>query len=130
MNSVTFSGRVGQDPTSNTVDDQPVTYLTVYENRRTRRGTEWVNDSPNVWRVEAHGELAELTIANITKGNIIVVTGEAATVTVARGTKMEPLVVILAKHIGMSLKQPTQQEPAIGLRDSIRRIRKGGNPRP
>ena len=44
MNSVTFSGRVGQDPTSNTVDDQPVAYLTVYENPGFRSW--WADESP------------------------------------------------------------------------------------
>lgn len=78
--SVTLVGRLAGDPELRfTASGVAVASLTVVTSRRTKEGDQWVDKDTTFWRCSAFGEFAERIVANLYKGDAVVMYGQAFT---------------------------------------------------
>lgn len=70
MSTITFAGNLAADPElRHTRTGKSVVRFTVIENRRCRTADGWTDAEPNVFRVEAWGQLAENIVASLHTGD-------------------------------------------------------------
>lgn len=75
---VTFQGTVGQDPELKfTKADKPFTVLSVAHTDRVKQGETWVDGETTWIRVVMFGERSETIVDSVSKGDKVLVTGNA-----------------------------------------------------
>ena len=76
MNNITIDGRLAADPELKYVSGKPVASLRFGHTPRDKRGGEWV-DGETVWlSAEVWGQHGEVVAEFISKGDLVLVTGE------------------------------------------------------